>query len=101
MTLVTSELPLLADRELATDLAGYVIDALVDLGDIDEALRLWHGLLADERLSALEPLSRALVRGVRAVAHLDDGSSLLDLHDGLSAIRAWWDEWGDDPVRPS
>jgi hypothetical protein len=101
MTLVTSELPLLADRELATDLAGYVIDALVDLGDIDEALRLWHGLLADERLSALEPLSRALVRGVRAVAHLDDGSSLLDLHDRLSAIRAWWDEWGDDPVRPS
>ena len=88
---LTTELRLLPDRGLATDLAGYVIDALVDPGDVDEALRLWRELFADERLSALEPCTRVLVRGFRALAHLDDGSSLLDLHDRLSAIRGWWD----------
>lgn len=48
-------------------------------------------LLADQRLSTLVPLTRVLMRGIRAFAHLDGGSPLLALHDQLSGIRGWWE----------
>jgi hypothetical protein len=38
----------------------------------------------------LDDLVRTLNRGVRAIAALDDGGTLIKLHAALEELREWW-----------
>jgi hypothetical protein len=80
----------LASPGLAQDLNGPVIGAYLDANDLETALRSWRTLLGNDQLADLPALTRTLNRGVHALAALDRGHTLIELHRALSEVRGWW-----------
>jgi len=91
----------LADSKLRQDLGGPVMRAYLDANHLRHALRIWRGLLGDDQLAGLADLTRTLNRGVHVLAALDDGHTLIALHQVMSEIRGWWpSSWSATLLEP-